>query len=226
MHVLITGANRGLGFEFVRQFVAGGDRVFAVARNVSAELAAAAAGNDAVTIVNADVCEEEDVAAAASAVAREVGFVDVVVNNAAINPRKIGLGSYTRKAMLETFATNAVAPMLVAQAFLELLQNSTRPRIINISSQVGSFSWNETGTSPLYAASKAALNMYTRSLAREAEGVIVVAAHPGWVKTDMGGSSAPLTPTESVSALRVLIDRLEPSDSGAFFNYNGQRHGW
>lgn len=226
MHVLITGANRGLGLEFVRQFVAAGDRVFAVARSVSDELAAAAAVNDAVTIVNADVCEEEDVAAAASAVARDVGFVDVVVNNAAINPRKLGLGGYSRKVMLETFATNAVAPMLVAQAFLELLQLSKRPRIVNISSQVGSFSWNETGTSTLYAASKAALNMYTRSLAREAEGVIVVAAHPGWVKTDMGGSSAPLTPTESVSALRTLIDRLELSDSGCFFNYDGQPHGW
>lgn len=225
MNVFLTGANRGLGLEFVRQYLAAGDRVFAVARSTSEGLAALAQQHPTtLTVLHGDVADDADVAAVVAAVAGAVSAVDVVINNAAINPRGVGLGGYTRAAMLEAFAVNAVAPVLVGQAMLPLLQKSSAPRLVNISTQVGSFTTNKTGTSPLYAASKVALNMYTRSLAREATGVVVIAVHPGWVKTDMGGASAPLTPTESVTGLRTLIGRLTAADSGQFFNVDGQLH--
>jgi len=152
--------------------------------------------------------------------------LDVVVNNAAVNPKGASLGSYRRDEVAAVFGANTIGPLLMGQAMLPLLLRGERPRLVNISTQVGSFTWNTGGKSPLYAASKAALNMFTRSMAREAVGVVVIAVHPGWVQTDMGGASAPLSPSTSVKDLRALIDRLQPSDTGQFFNHDGQHHPW
>ena len=226
MNIVITGANRGLGLEFVVQCAAAGDRVFAAARKRSAALDAVVVAHDNVTIVDLDVKDDAAVRAAAAAVASHVGAVDVVVNNAAINNKGASFGTFTSAFMLEHFAINAVAPLIVAQEFRALLHKSPRGRVVNVSTQVGSFAWNQRGSSTLYAASKAALNMYTRSIAAADEKIITVAVHPAWVRTDMGGVAAPLSPTESVQHLRRLIDRLAPNDSGQFFNYDGNHHPW
>jgi NAD(P)-dependent dehydrogenase (short-subunit alcohol dehydrogenase family) len=230
LRVFITGANRGLGLEFARQFVAQGARVFAAARKPrGSELGPLADEYPGrLSLITLDVTNEQELQAAVASVRGQTDALDLLINNAAINPRGIGLGKYTSAAMLEALHTNAVAPILIGQAFLELLRRGSNPKVINISTQVGSFTWNKAGNSPLYASSKAALNMLTRAFAREAigEGVITIAVHPGWVQTDMGGGGAPLTPTQSVQHLRALIERLTPADNGQFFNYDGQPHPW
>ena len=226
LRVLVTGANRGLGLELVQQYVRDGAIVFAAARQPYSGALERLAKEHAERLfpVPLDVTQASALPAAVAAVRAHTDALDVLINNAGVNPRSVGLGRYERAQMLETLDINAVAPILVAQAFLDLLQKGTQPKLVNISSQIGSFGWNQHGMAPLYAASKAALNMYTRALANEAGGVITVAVHPGWVQTDMGGQSATLTPAQSVSHLRTLIARLKKTDSGQFFNYDGKPH--
>jgi NAD(P)-dependent dehydrogenase (short-subunit alcohol dehydrogenase family) len=225
LRIFITGAGRGLGLELVRQYSEQGARIFAAARQPGDELGRlASAHRRQISLIELEVTDEDQLHAAVAAVGAQTDALDVVINNAGINRREIGLGRYTRELMLESLHVNAVAPILIGQALLELLRRGEQPRLVNISTQVGSFTWNQSGMAPLYAASKAALNMYTRAFAGEATGVTTVAVHPGWVQTDMGGKSATLTPAESVHHLRALIDRLTPADNGQFFNYDGKPH--
>jgi NAD(P)-dependent dehydrogenase (short-subunit alcohol dehydrogenase family) len=226
--IFITGANRGLGLELVRQYTALGARIFAAARDPrGGELRQLAQQHpERISLIQLDVTSQQEIQAAVATVQSQTEALDVLINNAAIHPRGLGLGSYEAGPMLAALTTNAVAPVLIAQAFYELLRRGDSPRLINISTQLGSFGFNRDGSSPLYAASKAALNMYTRALAREARGVITVAVHPGWVQTDMGGKDATLTAAESVQKLRTLIGRLTSADNGKFFNHDGQPHPW
>jgi NAD(P)-dependent dehydrogenase (short-subunit alcohol dehydrogenase family) len=227
LRILVTGASRGLGLELVRQYLATGAQVFAAARHPDGELAALATAHAAtLTLIPLDVTLDDQRQAAVATVEKVAGALDVLVNNAGKNAKGAALGAYTDALLLELVHTNAVAPVMLGQAFLPLLARGTNPRLVNVSTQVGSFGWNQAGTSAPYAASKAALNMYTRALAREARGITTIAVHPGWVKTDMGGPSATLTVVESATYLRTLVDRLEPSDSGQFFNYDGTPHPW
>jgi NAD(P)-dependent dehydrogenase (short-subunit alcohol dehydrogenase family) len=226
LRVFVTGANRGLGLEMVRQYIEQGATVFAAARTPQAGELGRLVEKHGETLlpIKLDVTSDQEIAEAVDAVRTQAGALDLLINNAAINLRAIELGKYAREAMLDAMNVNAVAPILVAQALLGLLRQGRTPKIVNISTQNGSFAWNREGSSPLYAASKAALNMFTRALAREAEGVITIAVHPGWVQTDMGGKQAPLLPVESVRHLRALIARLTPADNGQFFNYDGKPH--
>ena len=139
MNIFVTGANRGLGLEFAKQFKSAGDRVFAACRRRSPALDALQ-----VDVIELDVADAAAIERAAAAVANAVSVIDVVVNNAAINPKGMALGSYDAAKMIETFAVNAVAPIMVVQAFLPLLQKSPHGRVLNIGTQVGSFAWNTT----------------------------------------------------------------------------------
>ncbi len=226
--IFITGASRGIGLELVRQYTAAGAQVFAAARQPhQGELLHLAESHPRnLSLLAFDVTSDEQLAAAVAAVRTQVEALDILINNAGMNQRGLSLGSYTRAVMLETLHTNAVAPVLIGQAFLGLLRRGTRPRLVHLSSQVGSFTWNTHGRSPLYAASKAALNMYTRCIAHEAPDITAVAVHPGWVQTDMGGPSAPLPVPEAVQKLRALIERLTPAENGHFLNYDGRPHPW
>ena len=226
LRVFVTGASRGIGLEFTRQYLSQGARVFAAARKPDgSELARLVAQHPGqLSLVTLDITRDEDLPAAVALVKEQTGALDVLINNAGMSIKGMKLGTYERDPMLQVLHTNAVAPIMVGQAFVELLRHGSTPRIINISSQVGSFAWNKSGISTLYAASKTALNMYTRSFANEATGLITVAVHPGWVQTDMGGKEAPLTATQSVQKLRALIERLRPADNGQFFNYDGAPH--
>jgi NAD(P)-dependent dehydrogenase (short-subunit alcohol dehydrogenase family) len=228
LRILITGASRGLGLELVRQYLETGAQVFAAARQpAEGELARLAPEHgQQLTLIPLDVTRDDQRQAAVETVQSVAGALDVLVNNAGSNAKGVGLGAYTDARMLELMHVNAVAPIMIGQAFLGLLGRGTAAKLINVSTQVGSFTWNQTGTSPMYAASKAALNMYTRAFAREAKGVTTIAVHPGWVKTDMGGPSATLTPAESARSLRRLIARLTPGDNGQFFNHDGSPHPW
>jgi NAD(P)-dependent dehydrogenase (short-subunit alcohol dehydrogenase family) len=154
--------------------------------------------------------------------------IDVLINNAGVSSEAKSIETLSAADLQRAFTVNSIGPMLVAQSVLKNLRASKRKVVFSITSQLGSISNNRGGSSYGYRASKAALNQLTVSLANELRprGFICVVAHPGWVKTDMGGPGAPMTPEDSVSHLLRLIDRLQPEDSGQFFNYDGKTMAW
>lgn len=228
--VLITGANRGLGLEFARQFAAAGWRVHAGCRNPDAAdalngLAAEAAG--AMTVHRLDVTNDEQIAAVAQELEDE--GIDLLLNNAGVyGSQRKDFGDIDYASWTDTLCANALAPMRIAEAFVGHVARGRRKLIVCISSKMGSMADNAGGGSYIYRSSKAALNAVVKSLAVDLKdrGLTVVAFHPGWVATDMGGPKALLSPTESVTAMRALIERLAPADSGSFLNYDGSELPW
>ena len=221
--VLITGANRGLGLEFARQFSSKGYRVIATARNPAEAEELKALGVQVEALDVADTGSAEALAERLSGQA-----VDILINNAGIigeNARN--LGELDVDKLHGSFAVNSLGPLRVTQALLGNLRQGKDKKIINISTIMASISGNNGGAYA-YRSSKAALNMLGKSLAGELgrEGFIVVMIHPGWVRTDMGGSAAPLSPEESIGAILSLIDRLKAEDNGRFLDYQGQTIAW
>jgi NAD(P)-dependent dehydrogenase (short-subunit alcohol dehydrogenase family) len=230
--VLVTGANRGLGLEFVRQYAEAGARVFAGCRNPDgagflSTLVARYPGQ--VEVLPLDVTRRESIDAAVSHIALDGdGTLDVLINNAGTSPRGEAFSNLDATSMAAVLEVNAIAPLIVAQRCHRLLSHSHRPRIVNISSSMGSLAEKEAGRHYSYSASKAALNMLTRAAAHDlaASGVIVVALHPGWVRTDLGGPDAELTAAESVGDMLGVIDGLDASQSSRFLNRDGREHPW
>jgi NAD(P)-dependent dehydrogenase (short-subunit alcohol dehydrogenase family) len=231
MRIMITGANRGLGLEFVRQTLDRGDRVWAGCRDPgeAANLGALASRHpNRLTVLPLDVTDGASIEAAVAGVRSQAEGLDLLINNAGVNPQDEALASLSAQTMLHTFQVNSVGPLMVTRGFLDLLKRSDDPKVINVTSKMGSLTSKESGGDYSYCSSKAALNMLTRALAFDlrSESVLVVAVHPGWVQTDMGGSAAPLLPSESVRDLLKLIDRLRPIDTGKFFHHGGQELPW
>ena len=229
--VLVTGSNRGLGLEFVRQLLARGDRVLAACRRPSeaAALDALASAHPGRLHVRAlDVADTGSVAAFAVEAAGVFDGLDLLVNNAGMNLRGERFGTVAGQDMERALRTNAIGPFLLTQALAPLLQKGHSAVVANISSQLGSIARTTDFYTPSYAVSKAALNMASVLLARglAAHGVCVVAFHPGWVQTDMGGSGAPLVATESVAGLLRVIAGLTPADSGRFLDHDGRPMPW
>lgn len=229
--VLITGSNRGLGLALTRESLAQGDRIFATCRHPDRadELQALVTEHsDQLTILRLDVTDEETIEASAEAVRSEVDGLDLLINNAGINPRGERPGNLDAETMLHTFHINAVGPMMVAQGHLALLGAGDAPKIVNISSTSGSLTRKSSGGTYSYSSSKAALNMLTRALAFDlrSDGITVVAMHPGWVRTDMGGSGAPLSPGESARGILSVASDLTLADSGTFITHQGQEAPW
>lgn len=229
--ILITGANRGLGLEFVRQSLKRGDRVFAAMRDPGkpGELKPLLQEfPQQLSLVQMDVTEEQSIIQARDAVAEEIDGLDFLVNNAGVFPRGETPRSLDAQTILLAFHTNAVAPLIVIQNFLELLKNGEQPRVINITSNMGSIERKTYGGNYSYSGSKAALNMLTKTLAHDlkAEGIIVITLHPGWVQTDMGGSNAPLQPNESIKGMLDLAERLTIEDTGKFLSFEGEVLPW
>jgi len=227
--VLITGANRGIGFEFARSFADNGWHVHACCRNPDRakdlkELIVGTVG--AVTLHKLDVTDGLKVASLARELADDP--IDVLLNNAGIYGPRTGFGETDYKEWLPVIAANVLAPMRMAERFIEHLALGERKLIVNISSRMGSMGDNGKGGAYIYRSSKAALNAVVKSLSIDLapRGITVVAFHPGWVKTDMGGESAAITPAESVKGMRGVIDRLTVSDTGKFFNYDGEPIPW
>ena len=150
-----------------------------------------------------------------------------MINNAGILPRASRIEDVNLDDYLQTLAVNTAGPMLVTQAVLPNLRQGELKQVVNITSRLGSIE-NNGGGFYGYRESKAALNMLTKTLSAElgSGGFICLAMHPGWVSTDMGGASAPLTPEESVSAMRQVIDKLTPEDNGTFRSYKGEIEPW
>jgi NAD(P)-dependent dehydrogenase (short-subunit alcohol dehydrogenase family) len=227
---LITGTNRGLGFEFARQYQADGWQVFAACRNPASagelqRLAKDSSGK--LTVVAMDVTD----AASIQKVATQLDDVaiDLVVNSAGItgvSGQRAGNVDYDSWA--HVLAVNTMGPLRVLETFIDHIARSKRRLVVTITSGMGSIGDNTSGGSIAYRTSKAAVNMVMRSAAIDLapRGIICVVVNPGWVKTDMGGPSATLTPQESVTALRRLIETLGPSNSGKFYHYDGSEYPW
>lgn len=231
--IVVTGASRGLGLEFVRQYGLAGERIFALCRKPEAASALqeiARTAGDRITLVAWDATDEAGILEAVATVAGQTTAVDLLINNAGIADMS-RLVQASGEAMLRVYRTNVVGVFLTARAFIPLLAGGSRPRMINISSGLGSIGMRDPSWSTndyAYSASKAALNLVSRQLAfdlRE-KGIAVIAQCPGWVRTDMGGEEATLAPAESIGQLRKLFARYSLEDSGKYFGHTGEEYQW
>ncbi len=226
--VLITGANRGLGLEFVRQYNADGWRVYACCRKPAdaAELKAIADGSERVSVHALDVADHDAVDALAKELEGE--SLDVLLNNAGAFGDRAGFGASDYETWTRMFRVNSLGPMKMAEAFVRHLERGEQKVVASVTSKMGSIGDNTSGSYYIYRSTKAALNMITKSMSLDLKGrgVSAVVLHPGWVKTDMGGAGAPLDPPESVSGMRKVLAELSLETSGTFFNYDGTEIPW
>ncbi|MCC6675514.1 MAG: SDR family oxidoreductase [Phycisphaerales bacterium] len=222
---LITGANRGLGLEFARQLSTRGKDtvILATAREPDKATDLARLVHEVLPLDAADPASH-------AALAAKLGDrpVDVLINNAGVSSDANSLEKLTMEELQRVFAVNAFAPLLIAKAILRNIRAGDRKTIFNITSQLGSIANNKGGSSYPYRASKTALNQLTVSLSNElkGEGFTCIMVHPGWVKTDMGGPNATLTPEQSIEGMLKLLDGLKPEDTGKFYDYSGKTLPW
>ncbi len=227
---LITGANRGLGLEFARQYAADGWQAYATCRdpNSASELRRLAdASDNNMQILALDVTDFASVEAAAAEL--EGQAVDLLLNNAGVGgARGQTIGNVDYEAWAKVLDVNTMGPLRVSEAFVGHVARSERKLIVTLTSGMGSIADNTSGGAFAYRSSKAAVNMVMRSLAIDLtpRGITCVVVNPGWVRTDMGGPHGYLTPAESVTRLRRLIDNLGPADCGKFFNHDGREYAW
>ena len=224
---LITGANRGLGLEFTRQYLAAGEKVIAACRQASpalTELDQTAGGR--LEIIALDVTDHASIDALAQSLAGRP--IDVLINNAGIyGPRDQSLDKLDYAAWAQTFAVNTMAPLKLIMTLRANLLKSANPKAITITSRMGSIA-ETSGGSVIYRSSKAAVNMVIRNLSKDlsGDGIAFAVMHPGWVKTDMGGPQATLTPEQSIGGMRKVIAGLDKAQSGSYFNYDGTLIPW
>ncbi len=223
--VLITGANRGIGFEFVKSFAADGWRVHACSRNAEKSKKLRALDGD-VICHKLDVTNGLKVASLARELAEEP--IDLLINNAGVYGPRTGFGETDYDEWLNVLQVNTLAPLRMVERFVGLLEQGEGKTVVNISSIMGSIGNNSSGGSYIYRSSKAALNMVTKTLSNDLgeRGFTVVSFHPGWVQTDMGGESADIPPVEAVAGMRKVIAGLSTADNGKFYNYDGTPLPW
>jgi NAD(P)-dependent dehydrogenase (short-subunit alcohol dehydrogenase family) len=219
---VVTGGNRGLGFETCRQLSRLGYRVLLTSRDVAKGRAAAEtlrrAGGD-VAHRKLDVTRPENIERFAADIEREFGRADVLVNNAAIYvDRGRGVLGLSIDVLQRTLATNLHGPVLLCQALVPLMRRRRYGRIVNVSSGAGQLSTMSDDT-PAYNISKAALNALTRMVAEATEGtnILVNSVCPGWVRTDMGGRRAPRSTEEGVDTIVWLATLPDGGPTGGFF---------
>ena len=227
---LITGANRGLGLEFTRQYLADGWQVYATCRDPASasELSGLAdASGGKLRILELDVTDLASVTAAAEEL--DGAAIDLLLNNAGVGgARGQSVGNIDYDAWAKVLDVNTMGPMRVSEAFVDHVARSERKLIVTLTSGMGSIGDNTSGGAFAYRSSKAAVNMVMRSLAIDLapRGITCVVVNPGWVLTDMGGPHATSTPAESIARLRRLIENLAPAHSGKFFNHDGREYEW
>lgn len=214
--VLITGANRGLGLEFVRQYKDAGWDIVATARESSPELES--------TGVQVETLEMSDLGAVAD-FGKQFERLDLLIANAGTyGPREVR-DAEAGSDWADTFVVNTIAPFLLAESVLPAVK-AAQGKLIAVSTKMGSIEDNTSGGFIAYRSSKSALNSAWRSLAIDNPSVTCAVLHPGWVQTRMGGSSAPLEPEQSIAGMRKVIDGLDHGQSGGFFAYDGTAVPW
>jgi len=219
--ILILGASRGLGLEFVRQYAAAGWRVLATVRDPLKGRPVSEAGGEVY------VCDVADTAAVArlAAATKGIGF-DVVLQVAGIYGASQEFGGVDEAGFLEVVRVDTLAPLKVAEAFADSLTG--RKLFAAVSSKMGALADNTSGGAYAYRVAKAGLNMVIKGLSVDlaGRGITTVALSPGWVRTDMGGPGAALEAPESVAGMRKVLDGLSAADSGTFIHYDGSRLSW
>ena len=221
--VLVTGANRGLGLEFVKQLKAKGYKVIGTARSPAKATELKATG---VQVEQLDVADQASVDALAAALKGVP--VDILINNAGMaNRADSSLATLDFAAMERSFQVNSLGPLRVTQALLPNLQAGKGKTIVNITSRLGSIELS-TGGLYSYRTSKTALNQINKIISLELakQGLTSIVMHPGWVKTDMGGPDATLNMPESISGMLEVIGGLTVANTGKFYNYDGTELPW
>jgi NAD(P)-dependent dehydrogenase (short-subunit alcohol dehydrogenase family) len=223
---LITGTSRGIGLQLTEQLLKAGHKVLAVARqpqNSPALMALKDRGQ--LSVYAADVTSDEQVAALARDL-KSTASIDTLINNAGIYGENLPFESLSWEKAMTTLATNAIAPMRVTRALLPWLKKSSSPKVVHITSLMGSIADNSGGGHYGYRMSKAALNMFNKSFAVDHPDITALVIHPGWVKTDMGGSQAPLEVRDSAAGILAVIAKTTIKDSGKFFDWQGKSLPW
>ena len=224
--VLITGANRGIGFEFARQYADGGWRVIATCRDPANAGELSALGGD-IEVHGLDVTDHARIQALAKSLERSA--IDLLLSNAGVSgPRPNPFGGIDYQSWMEVLSVNAMSPLKLCECFVDHVARSDLKRIVAVTSKMGSIAENSSGGSYIYRSSKTALNAVMKSLSVElaSRRVIVAVLHPGWVRTDMGGPGALIEARTSVAGMRQVIAGLKLEDSGGFFNYDGAGIPW
>jgi NAD(P)-dependent dehydrogenase (short-subunit alcohol dehydrogenase family) len=228
-HCLVTGANRGIGLEFVRQLLARGDRVVATCRHPGKATALNTLTGEYpghLHVLPLDVANEKSRAELVRELPLVAGHVDLLINNAGVLHSGERFGQLSAAHLDDSFRINASGPLLLTEALAPALPDGAT--VANLSSALGSIASTSRFGTPSYNISKAAQNMATVLLAHALRdrGIRVVALHPGWVQTDMGGDGAQIAATASVAGLLRVIDGLTLDDSGRFIDWQGQPQPW
>ncbi len=222
--VLITGTNRGIGLEFVKQFLAREDTVLATCRDMGSATELRQLKNDTrkLHIFELDVSSQKSMEDLTLQLAGHA--IDIFINNAGVyGPRDSTFGKVSANEWAKVLQVNAKAPMILTQLLIDNLRDGSDKKLIYITSKMGSIDDNKGGGSYVYRSSKAALNAVVKSISVDLRdsGFSVAVLHPGWVQTDMGGPNALIDVTTSVSKMIDVIDNLNFHNSGSFFNYDG-----
>lgn len=232
LNTLVTGANRGIGLEFTRQLLARGDRVIAACRHPGqAHALGTLAGEHPgrLQLVPLDVAEAASHAALLGELPLllgEGGRLDLVIQNAGVLHSGERFGQVAEATLLDSLKINATGPFLLSQSLAPWLAEGAK--LANLSSVLGSMADTDAFSTPSYRISKAAQNMATRLLAAAlaGRGITVLALHPGWVQTEMGGSGAQVPVEDAARGLLAVIDGAAPADSGRFMDWQGREVAW
>lgn len=229
--VLITGANRGIGLEFARQYAADGWQVVACCRQPQQAEALnrlADQYKDRFSIHRLDVRELAEIDQLSHKL--QDLSIDILINNAGVYPHAQNgeFGHISYDDWMEAFRVNTFAPLKMVEALIEQIACSQLKIVATITSKMGSIADNQRGGSYIYRSSKAAVNTVVKSLAIDLQprGIIAVLLHPGWVQTDMGGRGALISTKQSVTGMKSILDRVTHSDTGKFIAYDGQHIPW
>ena len=231
-NVLVTGANRGLGLALVRQVLARGERVVATCRQPGKATALNALAGEypgRLHVLPLDVAEPKsraELVRELPLVLGEAGRIELLLNNAGVLHSGERFGHLEQATLEDSLRINAVGPFLLAEALAPHLADGAK--VANLSSVMGSIATRVEFRSPSYCASKAAQNMLNVQLAHALapRGIVVLALHPGWVRTDMGGEAAELAPDEAAAGLLRVIDGAGAAESGQFLDWRGQSVPW
>lgn len=231
--ILVTGANRGIGLAVAKVFAKEGDKVIAACRKPSQAEALKTlqkAHPETVILLELDADSDESAKKATQELAKKTDHLDILINMAGIMPGKYDakLEELDLEHCRQAYETNTLGPLRITRAFLPLLRRSKLGRVINVTSGLGSISGTDNPNFYAYGGSKAALNKVTRTLALELkkENIVAVVLDPGWVKTDMGGPNAWLTPEESSTAIVKTTKALTMSQTSLFIYNDGKELKW
>lgn len=224
--VLVTGANRGIGLEFARQYAGAGWDVIGTVRDPGEATELKSLG-ESVSVVELDVTESTQVESARESVSDRFGSLDLLINNAGVMGSKDDFEAVDVDEVRGVFEVNCLGVYRMTKAFHELLRDTSGTAAF-VTSLMGSLDDNRSGGSYAYRISKAALNMFAKTLSEDFDPneLMIALLHPGWVQTSMGGPNAKIPPEESVSGMRSVIEGMTPEDHGRFLAYDGEELPW